>query len=130
MLNYENITVLFNADTRQWEIWKPIAGYENYWISTTGTIVNSDTGSLLKQSYRNNDNEYNSSVRKVWLYKNGKSKSHKVHRLVAQAFLADFNPEYDIHHLDGNPSNNNVENLVCLPHDEHIAKYHSKQVNV
>ena len=125
MLNIENITVLFNATTKEWEIWKPIVGYENYWVNTNGDVVNSDNGCLLKQSYRNNDTKYNSSVRKVWLCKNGKRKAFKVHRLVAEAFLTDFNPEYDIHHLDGNPTNNNVENLVCIPHEEHIAKYHS-----
>lgn len=30
---------------------------------------------------------------------------------------------YDIHHIDGNKTNNRFQNLECLPKDEHTKKY-------
>ena len=31
---------------------------------------------------------------------------------------------WDVHHLDGNPYNNDISNLVCLPEHCHMVKYH------
>ena len=39
------------------------------------------------------------------------NKNYRLHRLVAQAFLSDFSEPLDVDHIDGNRSNNGVENL-------------------
>lgn len=47
-----------------------------------------------------------------------------VHRLVASAFH-DIPPSYDVHHVDGNPHNNRLDNLQILSHSQHM-RAHSK----
>lgn len=47
----------------------------------------------------------------VTLYKDGKKKHPKVHRLVAQAFIPNPNGYTDVNHKDEDKTNNRVENL-------------------
>lgn len=47
----------------------------------------------------------------VELWKEGKKKNYKVHRLVAEAFLENPQNLPQVNHLDENKQNNNVENL-------------------
>ena len=49
----------------------------------------------------------------ICLTKNNLKKTHKIHRLVAKAFIPNPNPETltDINHIDENKKNNCVENL-------------------
>ena len=89
-------------------IWKDIPGYEGlYKVSNTGEIY----------SMRENKNLSLSKDRygyvQIILYKNGESKTYKVHRLVALAFIPNSDPiKYPIiNHKDENKANNNVENL-------------------
>ena len=42
---------------------------------------------------------------------NGKTKSITVHRLLAEAFLDDFDPNLQVDHIDGDKSNNDLSNL-------------------
>ena len=73
------------------EIWKDISGYEGiYQVSNLGNVRSLDRldcrgrkrqGVLLKQVISTND------YLKVTLYKNGKSKTKIIHRLVAEAFI-------------------------------------------
>lgn len=61
------------------EIFKTIPNYENYLIGNYGTVKNKN-GKIIKSF---NDNGY----KRVGLYKNGKQKFYKVHRLVAKVFI-------------------------------------------
>lgn len=45
------------------------------------------------------------------------------HRLVAKERYGDIPSELDVHHIDGNPINNDASNLVVLTHGEH-SKLH------
>ena len=56
----------------------------------------------------------------VGLWKNRKRKMCQVHRLIAQTFIPNPENKPDINHLDGNPLNNNVDNLAWCTKSENI----------
>lgn len=50
-----------------------------------------------------------------------KTKKHRVHLLVAEAFLDNFDPNKVIDHIDFNKQNNRVDNLRCITQKKNIA---------
>ena len=113
------------AKKKQINIWKPVAGFENFYeVSDTGQVRSKDRitrngccefvkkGRLLKSV--DNGNGY----LRVSLKVNGTATKKYVHRIVAEAFIE--NPENKpfINHLDNNPYNNTVDNLEwCTPEE-------------
>lgn len=93
------------------EVWKDIEGYEGlYQVSNTGEVKSlnyrgNGESKLLKQG--TNKKGY----KIVSLFKNGKGKSHRVHRLVAMTFILNPNNYREVNHKDENKYNNNVDNL-------------------
>lgn len=90
------------------EEWRKIEGTLNHYVSNLGNIKNFGTKNILKQQ-KDKDNYCYVSFR---IPDSGRKLCRKaVHRLVGQAFIP--NPENlpQIHHIDNNPSNNNVSNL-------------------
>ncbi|EGQ4394612.1 HNH endonuclease [Staphylococcus pseudintermedius] len=109
------------------EIWKDVLGYEGiYEVSNFGRIRTHKNKTTYtkkhgvrhwKQRYLKNKTPNGRDVR-VTLWKNGKSKGFLVHRLVAFAFIPTIKGKNCINHIDGNPKNNNVENLEWCNHLE------------
>ena len=93
------------------EIWKDISGYEGlYQVSNLGDVRSLNyrrNGELKLLKQATNKQGY----KQISLYKNGKIKTYKVHRLVAIAFIPNPNNLPVVNHKDENPSNNNVNNL-------------------
>lgn len=104
------------------EEWKNIEGYEGlYQISNLGNIK-----SLVR---KNNLKEFllkprlnNIGYLTVYLYKNNKPKNFKVHKLVAKAFLNNYNSNLVIDHIDENKLNNCVTNLQIITQRNNISK--------
>lgn len=94
---------------RYMENWKDISGYEGYYqVSDKGNIRNVRTNNNLKHTMNNRGYE------QVTLSKDGKKKTIRVHKLVADAFLPNPN-EIDIAiHIDGDRTNNAVINLKWI----------------
>ena len=89
------------------EIWKDVVGYEGlYQVSNLGIVK-----SLFRYKKILKPFEDNKGYLRVTLYKNNKSKSIKVHKLVAEAFIPNPNNYDCINHKDENKMNNRVENL-------------------
>lgn len=86
-------------------MWKQVSGYENvYFINEYGDLKNAD-GRLIKPQKRKDG---------YWQYQlslNGIRKMHKVHRLVAKAFVDNPFKLNVVNHLDGNKANNYYKNL-------------------
>ena len=90
------------------EEWEDIKNYEGlYKVSNLGNI---------KSLHHNKERILSKNFHKrgyllIGLYKNGRMKTFKVHRLVAQTFIP--NPENKpyVNHIDGNKENNHVNNL-------------------
>lgn len=93
------------------EIWKNVKDYEGlYQVSNLGRVKRVSYNKILKPSC----NKYGYLI--VGLYKNGKSKSHYIHRLVANEFITNPNNLPCINHMDENKFNNTVENLEWCTH--------------
>lgn len=109
------------------EIWKDVVGYENiYEVSNFGRIRTHKNKTTFtekhgirhwKQRYLKDKTPNGRDVR-VNLWKNGQSKDFLVHRLVGFAFIPLVEGKECINHIDGNPKNNNVNNLEWCNHLE------------
>lgn len=90
--------------------WVDIKGYENiYQVSDQGDIYN------LKEFKNVNTFTKNDGYECVALTdKNGKTKQHRVHRLVANAFIPNVENKTIVRHIDGDKTNNDVTNLIWV----------------
>lgn len=106
------------------EIWKQVENFENYEISTHGRI---------RKNYKNGKVKYlkpmvtHKGYLVVELWKKGKRKRVKVHRLVAKAFIENPNNLPQINHKDMNKKNNNVENLEWITNRDNCIHYHQNK---
>jgi hypothetical protein len=103
------------------EEWRDVVGYEgSHQVSNTGKIFSLYKNKLMKHKL----DKANYCV--IGLTKNSEQKVLKVHRLVANAFLEDFEEKnkmnYHVDHIDGNKQNNNVSNLQMLTHFDNCFK--------
>lgn len=105
--------------------WTNIIGYEDrYGISPEGFVWSIRQGKVMKQSVTN------CGYCEVLLFDGMKYKGHRVHRLVAQAFLPNPQGKKQVNHKDGNKKNNHVENLewsTCSENNAHAFKIGSKK---
>jgi hypothetical protein len=102
-------------------MFKPIKDFENYMVNENGTIINNQTNQVKVPTSNNAGKGY----MYVELWKNNQRKRMYVHRIVAEAFIPNTENKPYINHKDGNPKNNNVENLEwCTPLEnvEHASK--------
>ena len=93
------------------EIWKDILGYEGkYMVSNWGRVKSLNYNRTGKERILKAGDNGNGYL-EVILFKEGKGKHYKIHRLVAQAFLENSKGYNEVNHKDENKQNNCVENL-------------------
>ena len=88
-----------------------ILDFQGYKISSTGEVWSDKSNKKLVQF-----NGLGYSI--VHLRKNKKSFARRVHRLVAAAFLDNYDDGLIVNHIDGNRGNNHADNLACLTQRE------------
>jgi hypothetical protein len=106
---------------------KVIEGYENYAVSEDGRIFSLNyrgNGAVRELSSATDRQGYN----QVWLYKDGKRKTVYVHRLVAEAYLQDWNPDLQVDHIDRNRTNNCLSNLRMVTCSQNLQNNKAKGV--
>ena len=95
------------------ETWKPVKGYENYFVSDLGR-VKTKQGRYKKINYGICKYGY------LDLWKDNKSKRFRVHRLVAEQFVPNPYNKEQVNHIDGNKKNNQANNLEWVTPKENI----------
>lgn len=85
---------------------KPIPGYPGYGVSYFGSVLDFSTWDLLNMFDRND-------YPHVYLLRDKKIRSEKVHRLVAMTWVHNPDPEINnvVNHIDGNKYNYYADNL-------------------
>ena len=96
------------------EEWRQIQKHPNYDASSEGRIRNRKTGRILKT--RINDRGYES----VCLHDRGEQTSTRVHRLIAETFIDENCEGLDVNHIDGNKTNNHIDNLEFCTRKENV----------
>lgn len=84
-----------------------IRDFENYYICENGEVISKFTGRPMCQCVDN------TGYYQVILRKNGKKSYKRIHRILAEHFLYNENPnEFNmVNHIDGNKLNNSLDNL-------------------
>ena len=103
------------------EKWKPIPSYEGLYEASDLGRIRSVAHTIAHPRNKEMSYQRNGKIRKprydkngyaiINLTKDGKFKTYKVHRLVAQAFIPNPNNYQQIDHINGKVYDNRVENL-------------------
>lgn len=97
------------------ERWRVIKSFDNYQVSSKGRVRNRKTNKVL----RTMSSERGGYYPFVDLRQDGRRACTNVHKLVAITFLGPIPKDNEIHHIDHDRHNNNVENLEYQHKDIH-----------
>lgn len=99
---------------------KEVAGHPGVYVTNTGAVWSKRSGRLVRLHPAPDAEGY----LHVCLSDGGRRRDVAVHRLVAQEWCPGWHPSLEVHHIDGDPSNNEACNLACLTPLEHSKVHH------
>ncbi len=106
------------------QIWKDIKDYQGlYQVSNYGRVKNIKSNkfkSIQKHKVKNNHRIYIKCG--VCLFKNGKYKNYTLSRIVWETFKGEIPYNYQIDHINNQPSDNRLQNLQCITASENNKK--------
>lgn len=103
--------------------WKKIEGFESYSVSDTGEVRNDVTGRVKSKTLNKRNGYYY-----VDLWVNNTSVKRTVHSLVAEAFLENKDGKPTVDHIDGDRTNNAVDNLRWATFSEQNSRFETRGV--
>lgn len=99
-------------------MWKPVAGYEDYYVSSNGQIK---SFKRYKEGKLLTPREDRGGYLFVTLYKNSIGRNFKIHRLVLSTFSPIENmASLEVNHIDEDKKNNDITNLQWLTKQENL----------
>lgn len=111
------------------EEWRDVVGYEGlYKVSNFGNVMRIKVSTIAVPRLLKLQDA--GTCLTVILHKSGKAVSHRVHRLVATAFIPNSNSFPFINHIDGNYRNNATENLEWCTARHNAAHGMGRPVNI
>lgn len=102
------------------EQWKTIKDFPCYEVSNTGRIKSLKNNKERYLKAWNNTKGYLIVRLSHTIAEKRTTKDFYVHRLVVEYFSNNFQSDYEVHHIDKNRQNNNINNLICMSRKEHI----------
>src|SRR5882757_7016724 len=96
------------------ERWLPVPGYEQlYHVSDAGHVrsLTRHTRAGIRSGRPLKTNISPAGYPQLGLCRDGQQRTYPVHQLVAMAFLGPRPDDLEVRHLDGNPTNNLIDNL-------------------
>ena len=115
------------------EIWKDIKGYEGYYqVSNMGNVKSLNYRRTGKERIMKPGDNGKGYLR-VGLSKDGKRKSCKVHRLVAEAFIQfvpEANTSYEVDHKNTDRTDNRVSNLCYVTSSQNKLNPKTRERNI
>lgn len=96
------------------ERWIPTYEYPMYEVSNTGYIRNAHTKKILKTQINKQ------GYKTLSLSKDGKVRTVRVNRLIAQSFYGGSFGGLDVDHVDTNKQNNHISNLQFCTRKENV----------
>lgn len=117
------------------EVWKDIEGYEGlYQISNLGLVKSVSRKIKTKLGFKTTKDillkfgKCSFNYIQVSLCKNGVQKTFKVHRLVAIHFIPNEFDKKEVNHIDGDKSNNTIDNLEWATRSEN--QFHAYKIGL
>lgn len=104
------------------EQWKPVVGWEElYEVSDQGRVRSiSDANPNTYVGRLRIISAARDGRRRITLCRNTKQHTYLLHRLVADAFLGPRPVGKEVNHIDGDPTNNRIENLEYVTRAENM----------
>ncbi len=103
------------------EEWKDVPGYKGlYQVSSLGRVKSLPKYHSKRERILKGEMDKDGYIKVVLCPNSYKREKRFVHRIVAMAFIENRNNGYEVDHIDGNPSNNCIDNLRWVTHKTNI----------
>ena len=121
-INYDNYISEISYEGERWQMFGL-----NYLVSSFGRIYSLHRHRLLKPNMHQSKQSGGLFYQRVEIHESGKTAQLLVHRIVAQVFIPNPDNKAEVHHIDGNPLNNNINNLIWVSPLEHRKLHGGKR---